>query len=64
MSDYARSLHTFREIMVMTNPAIKGQLKVKLMDHGNVSMFLGYAEDHARDVYQFLRLKTNKMIHS
>ena len=33
------------------------------MDHGDVSMFLGYTKDHARDVYWFLKLKTNKLIH-
>ena len=64
MPEYARSLHTFREILVATNPAIRGQPKAKLMDHSDVSMFLGYTKDHVEDVYQFLKLKINKVIHS
>ena len=64
MLDYARSLQFFGEIVVATNPAIRGQPKAKLMDHGDVSMFFGYAKDHAGDVYWFLKLKTNKVIYS
>ena len=64
MLEYTRSLCTFREIAVATNPAIRGQPKAKLMDSSDVSMFLGYTKDHVGDVYQFLKLKMNKVIPS
>ena len=64
LPEYARSLQTFEEITIVTNPAIRGQPKAKLMDHGDVSMFLGCLEDHAKGVFHFLKLKTNKVTHS
>ena len=64
LPEYARSLQTFGEIAIATNPAIRGQPKAKLTNHGDVSMFLGYSEDHAEGVFHFLKLKTNKVTHS
>ena len=64
MPEYARSLQTFGEIAIATNPAIRGQPKAKLMDCGDVLMFLGYSEDHVEGVFCFLKLKTNKVTHS
>ena len=33
----------------------------KLEDKGNVSMMVGYAENHAGDVYRMLNLRTKKI---
>ena len=58
---YMRHLRTFGEIAVTTNHENK-QGRSKVDDRGRECMFLGYAENHAGDVYRFLHLKTTKIV--
>ena len=37
-------------------------IKAKLDDRGTVCMFVGYARQHAGDVYQMVNIKTNSVI--
>jgi Reverse transcriptase (RNA-dependent DNA polymerase) len=61
--EYARDLRTFGEIGVVTDHARK-LTGGKLADRGRTSMFVGYAENHAGDVYRMLVLKTNRIVMS
>ena len=59
--EYEKHLRIFGEIGVVTKhpgPTIKS----KLEDRGIVCLFLGYARNHARNVYRMLNLKTRKVI--
>ena len=59
--DYEKHLRTFGELGVVTvQPG--GTIKSKLEDRGTKSMFLGYAANHAGNVYRMLNLKTNKVL--
>jgi hypothetical protein len=58
---YMRYLRTFGEIAITTNHENK-QGRSKVEDRGRECMFLGYADNHANDVYRFLHLKTTKVI--
>ena len=59
--EYEKYLRTFGELGVVTsNPG--GTIKSKLEDRGITSMFLGYAANHAGNVYRMLNLKTNKVL--
>ena len=62
--EYARKLQTFGEIVVVTNSTMQGKIKPKLNDRGDASMFLRYSNEHAGNVFYFMKLKTNKIIHS
>jgi hypothetical protein len=55
-------LRTFGEIAIVHdgNKKIRG----KLAYHGIPCMFIGYPDDHAPDVYQFLNLQTENMLMS
>ena len=58
---YARELKTFGEIGIAAiheNKKIRG----KLDDRGRPCMFVGYAKNHAGNVYRMLNLKTNRII--
>jgi hypothetical protein len=58
---YEEHLRTFGELGVVTeNPG--AAVKAKLANRGILCMFLGYAKDHAGDVYRMLNLTTRKVI--
>jgi len=58
---YEEHLRTFGELGVVTDdPGVA--IKAKLADRGILCMFLGYAKDHAGDVYRMLNLTTRKVI--
>ena len=50
--------------MAIVNTISPGVPKKKLDDHGTTCMWLGYSNDHASDVYQWLNVKTKKVIES
>jgi hypothetical protein len=54
-------LKIFGEVGVVTT---KDKLKAKLSNRGTTYMFVGYMEDHSRDVYRMLNLTTNSIINS
>ena len=57
-AQYVRHLRTFGEVGVARNiETVKG----KLEDRGTPCIFLGYAAQHAGDVYRMLSLTTNKI---
>ena len=61
LPSYAMHLRTFGEIGIV---ALKtgNQIKAKLDDRGTVCMFVGYAKNHAGNVYRMLNTKTNAVI--
>ena len=59
--EYERYLRTFGEMGIVTvDPG--GAIKSKLEDRGIKCMFLGYASNHAGNVYRMLNLKTRKVL--
>ena len=58
---YTRSLRAFGEMAVI---AIHGgkRMRSKLDDRGKTCMFVGYADDHTKDVYRFLNIHTRRII--
>ena len=56
-------LRTFGEMAVVAIQHNK-KVRAKLADRGTVCMMVGYPEDHAPDVYRFLKLNTEKPIMS
>ena len=52
-------LRTFGEVGVVAH--INRDMKAKLEDRGRPCMFVGYAHNHAGDVYRMLDLKTRKI---
>ena len=58
---YTRSLRTFGEMAVI---AIHegNKMRSKLDDRGKRGMFVGYAEDHTKDVYRFLNIHTRRIV--
>jgi hypothetical protein len=58
-------LHTrlkmFSEVGVITT---KDKIQAKLTNQGTTCIFVGYAENHSKDVYQMLNLKKNAIINS
>jgi hypothetical protein len=54
-------LRTFGEIAIVHDGK---KIRGKLTNHGIPCMFIGYPDDHAPDVYQFLNLETESMIMS
>ena len=58
---YARSLRTFGEMAVVAIHEGK-KLRHKLDNRGKTCMFLGYADDHTKDVYRFLNIHTKRVI--
>jgi hypothetical protein len=61
--EYARELRTFGEIGVVTDHT-KRKIAGKLEDRGRTCMFVGYAHNHAGDVYRMFTLDTQKVIMS
>ena len=57
---YARTLKVFGEVGICKDNTKKR--KSKLENRGKYAMFLGYADNHASDVYRMLNLTTNKVI--
>ena len=57
---YARNLKTFGEIGVCKDNSKRK--KAKLENKGKHAMFVGYADNHAGDVFRMLNLSTNKII--
>ena len=56
---FINNLHIFGEKAVVKKAA---KIQSKLKDKGIQVMFLGYAKDHAEDVFRFLNLETNRVI--
>ena len=59
---FRNHLHTFGEVAIVKNHA--RQIKSKLEDRGIPCTFLGYAEDHAGDVFRFMNMNTEQLIMS
>ena len=58
---YARSLRTFGEMAVVAIHEGK-KMRSKLDNRGKTCMFVGYADDHTKDVYRFLNIHTKRII--
>ena len=58
---YMRSLRTFGEMAVIAIHEGK-KMRLKLDDRGKTCMFVGYADDHTKDVYRFLNIHTRRII--
>ena len=58
---YTRSLRTFGEMAVIAIHEGK-KMRSKLDDRGETCMFVGYADDHTKDVYRFLNIQTRRII--
>ena len=56
-----KHLGTFGKIGIVTKHNNQ-HIKNKLEDHGTPCIFLGYAKDHAANVYRMLKLETNAVI--
>ena len=60
---YMRCLRTFGELAVIAIHEGK-KMRSKLDNRGKTCMFVGYADDHFRDVYRFLNIHTKRIIMS
>ena len=58
---YMRCMRTFGEMAVIAIHQGK-KMRSKLDDRGKTCMFVGYADDHSRDVYRFLNIHTTRII--
>ena len=58
---YARSLRTFGEKAVVAIHEGK-KMRSKLDNRGKTCMFVGYADDHTKDVHRFLNIHTERII--
>ena len=58
---YTRSLRTFGEMAVIAIQEGK-KMRSKLDDRGKTCMFVGYADDHTKDVYRFLSIHTRRIV--
>ena len=56
-----RYMRTFGEMAVIAIHEGK-KMRSKLDDRGKTCMFVGYADDHSRDVYRFLNIHTKRII--
>ncbi len=59
--DWAKYLRTFGEVAIVQD-GTKDKIRGKLTNRGMPCIFIGYPEDHAPSVYQFLKLDTQTMI--
>jgi len=59
---FRNHLHTFGEVAIVKNHLC--QIKSKLEDRGIPCTILGYAEDHAGEVFQFMNMNTEQLIMS
>ena len=60
---YMKYMRTFGEMAVVAIHDFK-KMKSKLDNRGKTCMFVGYAKDHAGDVYRFLNIHTKRIIMS
>ena len=60
---YMKYMRTFGEMAVVAKHEGK-KMRSKLDNRGKTCMFVGYAEDHAGDVYSFLNIHTKRIIMS
>ena len=58
---YTRSLRTFGEMAVIAIHEGK-RMRSKLDDRGKTCMFVGYADDHTKDIYRFLNIHTRRIV--
>ena len=58
---YMKHLISFGDIAVVAIHEVK-KMRPKLDTRGKTSMFVGYADDHARDVYRFINMQSKKVI--
>ena len=58
---YARNLRTFGEMAVAAIHEGK-KMRSKLDNRGKTCMFVGYEDDHTKDVYRFLNIHTRRII--
>ena len=58
---YTRSLRAFGEMAVIAIHEGK-KMRSKLDDRGKTCMFVGYADDHTKDLYRFLNIHTRRII--
>ena len=56
---YAHNLRIFGEIVVAKNISTR---LAKLESRGNVCVFVGYAENHAHEVFRLVNLQTNRIV--
>jgi hypothetical protein len=56
--DWIDNLHTFGEIAIVHDGA-HAKVQAKLQDKGLVAMFVGYPDNHAGEVCQFLNITTS-----
>ena len=57
---YTRSLRTFGEMAVIAIHEGK-KMRSKSDDRGKTCMFVGYGDDHTKDVYRFLNIHTRRI---
>ena len=57
---YEQNLRVFGETEVITNHANK-KVRSKLENRGTISVFVGYATNHAGDVYRMFNMATQKI---
>ena len=58
---YAKNFRTFGEMAVIAIHEGR-KMRSKLDDRGKTCMFVGYTEDHTKDVYRFLNIHTKRII--
>ena len=58
---YMKYMSTFGEMAVIAIHEGK-KMRSNLDDRGKTCMFVGYADDHSRDVYRFLNIHTKRII--
>ena len=58
---YTRCLRTFGEMAVIAIHEGK-KMRSKLDNRGKICMFVGYADNHTKDVYRFLNLHMRRII--
>ena len=58
---YMKQMRSFGEMVVVAIHEGK-KMRSKLDTRGKTSMFVGYADDHAGDVYRFINIQTKKVI--
>ena len=61
MKKYMKYMRTFGEMAVVAIHERK-KMRSKLDNRGKTSMFVGYADDHAGDVYRFLNIHRKELL--
>jgi hypothetical protein len=60
---WIKNLKTFGEVAIVSDHTQR-KMKNKLSDRGFACLFIGYPDNHAKDVFQFLNLDTKGILHS